>query len=561
MKKATKFIGVLVSVLLLTLLCTFPFSKAETASAGSSKVYVASDSSISQTEINVGQFYTSGVTVSNKMATFSTTAQKSYMMSKNKIENLKKYGLEKLFDFSCVVRVGSIAEGGTFQISLGLDDIDYEAGADNSFAVNISYNDGIYIGLSEYLPNGNENELFSPAKFGALQLNKDFIVALSANTDNQITFSIDGKKYLTEEKLAVSASGYMAFYSYGKNNVSVGSLSLIGYKYDLPENIEYTETFDNGYNANVFYSESTASPITPSSLSVKNSKFVFENVASGHITTKYVYSNFELSFDISNLQAIPEFDENGNILKLVSNYFGIAYGLDAYDVSVDQAFKYSKWLQIGGVNDNLDKSKVNSAGRYVLWDNNGSWNPLSSDQSLSTFNLWDANFINGQTVNVKFKVTDGLVELYMKFEAASDWIKCFSYDTGTSKTGYIRIMTWGSQNINTTKGLGYNGIANFTIDNLSIKNTDYDGAKKVVESPIYKSNIRERAKDYNYTTSTDDSDLLAEKIKSGNMDKAKTKRGCSASNHGILSISLILLCAIIVLFVKKHSDKKGHTNE
>lgn len=531
-------------------LCLAPVKGAQKVSAGASTVYVASSSSILGNSINGGDFFVEGnVTASNGRAIFNKNAAESSLITKNKVRNLENYGIDTVFKFKSTLCFKSFAENGSFVISFGLDDLDYRPGAGNSYSIEITYSDALYIGAFEYREENVKTALYRSVKFGNLLLNSDIPFNVEVKSNGTVYATVGSTKILTGAKrLAVTPDGFISFTSIGKNEVELTNVEITTTKYDLPENVDYFETFDNGYNANMFYTESEASPATPSSLSVKDGALVFANTADAYISTKYMYSNFELSFDILDIFRTAKYDEDGKLIAPISNWIGIQFAMDSYKANVDT--KYATWVQLGAPPDGIDYTKpCNRVQR--LWDNKGTWNALK-ETSMNGFNLWDEDFINGDVVNVKLTLIDGVVSLNYRFDGDIDWTEVLSYDMGNTVSGYIRILTWGSKSLE-PKGLAYNTVGNFTIDNLSIKNMDYESVKNVVAAPEYKSNLRDRTPDYAYVSSADEKDLLDYKIERNDMgsDIAASASGCSSSVSGVLFPAL---AAGIVALLKKREQ-------
>ena len=531
-------------------LCLAPVKGAQKVSAGASTVYVASSSSILGNSINGGDFFVEGnVTASNGRAIFNKNAAESSLITKNKVRNLENYGIDTVFKFKSTLCFKNFAENGSFVISFGLDDLDYRPGAENSYSIEVTYSDALYIGAFEYREENVKTALYRSVKFGNLLLNSDIPFNVEVKSDGTIYATVGSTKILTgAKKLAVTPDGFISFTSIGKNEVELTNVEITTTKYDLPENVDYFETFDNGYNANMFYTESEASPATPSSLSVKDGALVFANTADAYISTKYMYSNFELSFDILDIFRTAKYDEDGKLIAPISNWIGIQFAMDSYKANVDT--KYATWVQLGAPPDGIDYTKpCNRVQR--LWDNKGTWNVLK-ETSMNGFNLWDEDFINGDVVNVKLTLIDGVVSLNYRFDGDIDWTEVLSYDMGNTVSGYIRILTWGSKSLE-QKGLAYNTVGNFTIDNLSIKNMDYESVKNVVAAPEYKSNLRDKTPDYNYVSSADEKDLLDYKIERNDMgsDIAASASGCSSSVSGVLFPAL---AAGIVALLKKREQ-------
>ena len=291
---------------------------AVTAKAGSSEVYIVSSTSIDATSINSGDFSITGkVAAENGKAKFNALSEKEKLTTKTKAFNLKEYGVKTLLDFSSTLNFSSFAENGNFSIAFGLNSLRSETGAEDSFAVNVSYDSGkkkFSVGVSEYTASG-ENAVYSPMIIGAMQINRDVVFKVYVDTDRNLTVSVKPAgasaetKLVSECKLSVNPEGFISYISNGRNEITLSDPAILVYNYDAPETIDYTETFDNnGYNSNVFYSASTASPITPSSLSVENGALRFKNTAAAYISTRYKYSNFVLSFDITDMAREATFD-------------------------------------------------------------------------------------------------------------------------------------------------------------------------------------------------------------------------------------------------------------
>lgn len=531
---------------------------AVTAKAGSSEVYIASSTSIDDTSINSGDFLTTGkVAAENGKAKFNTLSEKEKLTTKTKAFNLKEYGVTTLLDFSSTLNFSSFAEDGNFSMAFGLNNLKNETGAEDSFAVKVNYDSAskkFSIGVSEYTKDG-EVSVYVPTVIGAIKINRDVTFKVFVDTDCNLTVSVLPTGASSETKLVsgyglnVNPEGYISYVSSGRNEITLSDPQILVYEYDAPETIDYTETFDkNGYNSNVFYSASTASPITPSSLSVENGALRFKNTAAAYISTRYKYSNFELSFDITDMARTATFDDNGNVVSLINSWFGIAFGVNSTDETPDTTTRYSTWLQLGRVVPGVENFVKPANVHYLLWDNNGNWNNVTDPQYMTDFNPWSTKY-DGEVINVKFAVTDGLVELFMKIDGDPDWGEpYFTYDFGKVKTGYVRIFTAGNTGIE-TKGIEYNDVGNFTIDNLSIKDTDHENAKTLLPTPEYKSNLWGKTPDYDYKTKPDDKDLIGNKISSGDMNGSSAKSGC-ASSVG-LSLPLIALAAIPFIKRKK----------
>lgn len=531
---------------------------AKKASAGASRSLVVSASSIGENKISSGDFFINGVTAKNGKAIFSPDKTESSLVAKAYIANFKDYGVPVLFSATITLNAKSFAEGGEFSAIFGLGSFTAAKGAANTFAITVSEGKGcIKIGAAEYRKEGAATDIYASREFPSIKLGSEFTVGAEVTTSNELTFKINGRTY-KEYKLGVDAAGFAAFLSSGANEIYLSDTEIYGYRYEAPETVDYVETFDNGYNANMFYSHSDASPLAPTNLSVADGKLWFNNTAGAFFSTRYKYSNFELTFDISDLRAEATY-EGETLTGLISGWFGIAFGLDSFDVNLDHVIKNGTWLNFEGIPMDVDHSTYYDGARYVVYDkafDGRSWSskavvPMHNGYNGTSFSLWDKDFISERTVSVKFAMTDGLIEVYYRFEGEKEWGEpYFAFDMGSLKTGYVAIIANGETAIS-KNGIKYNSAAQFKIDNFSVKNTDFEGVKKVIPAPDYKSNHIDKASDYDYTTKTDDGDLIGDKLANGKLTEEKSGCGSGVFGGAISAITALAAAGAAITFIKR----------
>ena len=549
-KTAKKKSAACVCIVCLLCLCSAVVggSVCMSAQAGASRVYAATEATIRDDVINSGDVYTSGkVRAKNGKAIFDESCDAlSRLIVATRMNDLKEYGVPDVFTFSCTLTINAFADEGRIAACFALGSLRSGAGAADSFDISFTADKGgsdICVSISEYDGAQNRMPVLSAVAVPQLLFGDPFDFSVRVDTDGNLFVQIDGIDLVRGRKLVVDPQGVNGFISYGKNNFTVGDLSLVGYSYEAPENADYLETFDtDAYNANMFYSASEASPFSPSRLSVSDGKLVFGNVASSYFTTRHVYSNFCLEFDLTDLQRTAVFDDAGNLVTPICTQIGLAFGVDDVMQTAAQSTQYTKWLSLEGMNIGGNASVQREDRRYVMYDigtvdkrfNDVKTQPMAN----GGIDLWSESAVNGRTVNVRFAVQDGVASLYLKYAEDADFPHTpdFFYDFGITPTGYVRIFTWGETFVN-EEGIEYNAVGNFSIDNLSIQNTDYETAKKSVPAPEYVSNIAGRTPDYEYTSRPNKNDLLANKIAGGK------KSGLSTG--GIIGITVP--CALIVL--------------
>ncbi len=511
--------------------------------AGASKVYVVSSASIRGDEINQGDFMTTGgVYAESSRAVFDAKASRyARLLAKTRINNLKEYGRTELFEVSATFKFEKLVEGGMALFVFGLKQSRNGVGSADSGEVTFSYdynNNCISIGVNEYKTEGVPTPVAEKHNYNMFSLNADITLKMKVDVNGKIYVSAEcGESsvaaidILSGKKLNIAPDGFVAFISQStgesdenKNIFRISDILITAYNYDLVETVDhYLETFDKGsYNANMFYSQTTGSPISPAKIAVEDGKLVFRNVGQGYFTTREQYSNFELKFDIVDMYREGKKDGNGNIVKLISNWFMIGFGVDNYNDPPSHQVA-ATFLQFDGLPLDSPTSRSNHftgevegvKDRYILFNNGnvveGGIKSMSGDKSECIFSLWDKDYIGNEAVNLKFTVIDGVMTLYYKLASQTEYVMQYSYNIGTMQTGYIRIYSYGN-------GVGgsvseYTGVLNMTIDNFEITNLDNDAVKLVKATPVYKSNVLPDTKDYAYTTVPDESDLLNNKLK------------------------------------------------
>ena len=495
------------------------------ANAGATKSYITSSASVKNDRINKGDYFVNGRVYAkdSKMVFDDKCAVKASVVSKAQVKNLKEYGLPDMFTMTATVNLANIVSGGKVAFAFGLKDQN-ALGEDGSAEIAFTYEDGIYLEVNEY-KNGSVQAFVAKQKYSLLSLNTDVDVTLKVTSGGKIylTLFCNGNeiKVLSGKPLTIDPQGSIGVFSVSneseKNKFTVADMETLAYIYETPLTVDsYTETFDQGYNANMFYSESSASPLKPSKIAVEDGQLKFQNVATGYFTTKEVFSNFELTFDVTDFGRKAKYDENGKLSQLISSWFMIGFGVDNYNDPASEKLQ-ATFLQFDYIpmnsaeryidHENPTESMLNK--RYVLYNNGTSVHTAPMGEK----NLWNEEYSAGKTVNVKLVVEDGVISLYHKLEDETEYGEPqYRYDFGITQTGYVRIFTYGDTAI-PSEGIQTMASFNMTIDNLKIRNLDNPNVKQIKSAPVYKSNALSFTKDYVYTTVPDENDLLGNKLK------------------------------------------------
>lgn len=495
------------------------------AYAGATKSYVTGTASVNGDSINTGDFFVNGRVYAkdSKMVFDEKCAVKASVVSKAQIKNLKEYGMPDMFTMTATVNIKNIISGGKIAFAFGLKNTN-ALGEEDSAEIAFTYDDGVYLEINEYR-NGSAQAFSAKQKYTLLSLNTDIGIDLKVESSGKIylTLQCNGNeiRVLGGKPLNIDAQGSIGVFSVsnenGKNSFTVADMETLAYIYETPLTVEsYTETFDGGYNANMFYSESSASPLKPSKIAVEDGQLKFRNVATGYFTTKEAFSNFELTFDVTDFGRKAKYDEKGNLTQLVSSWFMIGFGVDNYNDPASEKLQ-ATFLQFDYIPMNSAERYIDHANptedmlnkRYVLYNNGAAVHT----SPMSEKNLWNEDYSAGKTVNVKLVVEDGVISLYHKLEDETDYGEPqYRYDLGITQTGYIRIFTYGDSSV-PSEGIETMASFNMTIDNFKIKNLDNPNVMQIKSAPVYKSNALQFTKDYVYATVPDENDLLGNKLK------------------------------------------------
>lgn len=485
---------------------------ATSLSAGSSIRYVLSANSVVDGYINSGDLRVSG-DVSGYGS--SLVIKEGKAIAKMRINNYGDAGLKYLYRASFDLSLDSLSNQGIFRICSGLSGVSsaYSSKGALSFDIEKAY-DTVFFSVTEHYGDDMETTLLSKQEITALKEGTKTTFAIDVLTEGKMTLKIGGKTILEDAPLLESGTGYFGFMSEGDNEVRISSPVVYGYTYNAPENVpDYLETFDKepgSYNANYFYSSSDASPVTPSYLAVDKDvgALHFSNVSASQISTKYMYSNFEMEFEVPQLQRTATYDENGNITSPITSGFGIGWGIEDPMSSAGQTWTNSTWLHFENIaiNGDIDHSVPNAHPRVVLYTAKKSRH-LAELKS----NFFDPS--EKRIPTIKARLVDGVLDAYVKYDDEEYGDSIFHYDLGETAEGYLRILTLGDSSV-PAKGMGYASTSNFSIDNWSIKNLDAEKYRQ--ETTVdYRSNGIDGGNDFNYTTKTDDSDLIGNKLGEG----------------------------------------------
>ncbi len=514
------------------------FSRSATSvMAGSSVRYALSDNSVVDGYVNSGDLRTYG-DVSGEGSSLVLGEGKA--IAKMRLNNYGDAGVSYLYRASFDVYLDSLADGGVFRICSGLSSVGASPTSKGALSIDIEKAYGaIFLSVHEHYGEEMETLLLPKQEVASLTMGTKVRFAIDVENAGKITLKIANKTILNGASLLESGTGYFGFVSEGDNKVRISSMEVYGYTYNAPENVpDYLETFDQepgSYNANYFYSSSDASPVTPSYLAVDKDvgALHFSNVSAAQISTKYMYSNFEMEFSIPQLQRLPAYDDDGVLTSPITTGFGIGWGIEDPMSSAGQTWANSTWLHFENIaiNSEIDHSVPNETPRVLVYSAR-----QARHYTTLTSNFFDPN--EKRIPTLKTRLVNGVLDVYIRYDDEEYGDAIFHYDLGETAEGYLRILTLGDSAI-PAKGLAYASVSNFSIDDWSIKNLDAEAYRQET-SVDYRSNGIEGGKDFQYETNPDDGDLIGNRLGEG----VKKKADVSYLDGLVVFLTTLLLAGV-----------------
>ncbi len=361
--------------------------------------------------------------------------------------------------------------------------------------------------------------------------------------NNDVLLNHDNEK-------TVASVGYFGFGQSAASSVEVYNAEVRAASYDRPANSNVNETFSDGFNAAVLYSEGGSSGYyTPEKVVCEDGVLKFTNVtATGYISTKYEFSNFTMTYDIPHIQRVAQKDAEGNIITPATNWMGVSIGCPAIKtnsaVAVAQSlFFYMMPVYVNGEAISFSCVLLNNYSILKTASVSGEKNFFAVENGLDGDG-------NERCVNLKVQMLDGVLQVFVKYsgEPENRYGKIFEYNLGYTPMGYVQIWGYGDD-FNYVQNNMANGLdsycANFWIDNLKIENKDENGI--TVEAGYQSSRFPEQP-DYVYV---DEWDNRSETIFGA---AAPETSGCGSS----LSIgsAMLALLACGVAFIKRGGKRE-----
>ena len=354
----------------------------------------------------------------------------------------------------------NLPAGEKFIFALGLQSIEAMPSERGNIEIGFSNNGSLQVDVASYSDEDTAEIHLKATNCGSEKSKTK--VAVKLTNSQQLTVSVNGKQ-VYKGTVSASGEGSLGFLQTGSCGVEISDFKLVSNKYDRPENCNFEEGFEQGiFNANVLTSKTNAATIyRPSYVQVEeyngNNVLMFKNTGIGYIGTNYMYSNFELTFDVPFFQWEAILGENNQVISPTSDFIGVSFGGDTIE-STGHGFTSAKDLVL-----------ISGTGDVI-----------------SYFNEYQSkgNLTEQQPFSIRVSVIDSVVTVGLKKMTETVYKEVLTYTISETPTGYVHI--WAPSNTGAT----------FAIDNIKMVNKDEQANLVNVEFESAKMNVPE---DYEYT--------------------------------------------------------------
>lgn len=483
----------------------------------------------------------------------SSEGKESFVVCRYQANDMSEYGTEKCLYGSFALRINDLPDDHSFSFFTGLQQKSsslFETKSTLEFYFTKSESNLLF-GTRYYDDEGKPVQVLASQKLAGIDFNKKHIFDFDLTNTNKLKIMI-GNQIIFQDTINYNGGklgvGFLGFKQSGASgadrvNVRISDVKLYAYQYMnsstvysgdnnkvLSEDFNAVDEDNSGYyNSNLIYTFANSSAkMGGSKLSITDGKLVMYNTGFSYISTKSEYSNFELSFDIVDMQRVAQINSaSGSIEKPVLGYMGLVMGGGNYEISEYNAIRSTFFF--------FNSVSRGASGSYVFYENDQKAFANSSESYVGKGGDIYREDYQGKILGIKFRLVDGMFSYSYRIDGA-EWQEAYRYNTGFTPIGHL--------------ALAFEDTANIAIDNFKVENLD--------ENPLLtqvglKTNIIKKDPVFDYQDKWEEDDLLTNRIKS---DLAPLWVVLS-----IVILDVVLLAAgTVVLIVmkkrKKYEEKK-----
>lgn len=507
------------TVLLLGMIAATTLGYNTTVFAGSSNLVVDNSSFKEKLDTSLWNALDKRVSVENGKIKFAKDSKKSTTLITKTIAKNTGYHSD-IVNAKVTMDLRGISKNQTFAFALGLKSVETQLGSAGNIEVRFT-NDGknTYATVVEVIKSNDIKTIVKKQKISNIS---DTTVNVSISNESVMEVSVNNDLKSTS-KLSGTGEGRIGFLQDGMCEVTIKDVDVVAYQYDRPENTNINEDFENGsinineLTAKMVYNTGHYVPFGMQIVEKGNNHVMeYKNMTLAYLGTMYKYSNFEMIFDVVDLQRKNEVDEEGNITVPKNESIAVSFG--------DEATDYETW----GFETSPDAVVLDSSSQ--VYSMNHGKVAKASDMGYDF-----ANADCTKDFTVKISVIDGQVTVWLKWIDEKEFKEVLKYKvSNTNPLGYIHIWCSGTYN-------------NFCIDNLKITNKDKDANVVKVD---FKTAVYDVPEDFEY-----------EKIGyTYRKDEAKEEKTLSPY-LAIVPVAVICMLSVVIVLLIQKKRKGQHKHE
>ncbi len=474
----------------------------------------------------------------------ASTNAESKIVSVILANDLRDMGIETCINGSVTVKVNETLTG-DFYLGFGLE---RPYSAVNSASAICLFDNGGQVGVRVENFAGDETGVVYTAE-SKYAYGEEIVITFDVYSEGTMFLSVNGEQILNfDNEKKVATNGYFGFGQNAASSVEIFNAEVKAATYDKPTNSNINESFSDGFNSALLYSEGGASGyFAPEKVVCEDGVLKFVNVtAMGYISTRHEFSNFTMTYDIPHIQRVAEKDAEGNVVVPATNWLGVSIGCSSVKTNSSVAVAQSLFFYL--MPTYVNGEAVGMTG--VLLNNYNVLKQLSVTNDYNFFSL--KNGLDGdgneRTVNMKVEMLDGHLQVFVKYENEPEnrYYKIFDYNLGYTPMGYVQIWGYGDDfsYVQNNMALGRESYcANYWLDNLVIENKDVN--PNLVEVDFVSSKFPEQ-EDFLYVDGWDN------RMETITVLDGTQEEGCGSS-AGVSTLALTLLAGGIAL--KKKGGK------
>lgn len=425
----------------------------------------------------------------NKISFTDKSTADARIASNTKLVKFDGASNGNFIDAEMTLTISSLDDYCRFGLAFGLDyAFEYVETAGSAFVWFNKHGDGIGMGISTYDKQGLETCVYESVSKIA-DFSDSFILSVSAKLDNTWNILINGTPVHTGEVPVLLLEGYFGFGQTGRSLVDIENVSVFSYTNETPSNIDYSERFlYDEFNATALYTSSKGTKETDKGIYVRNGKLAFQNVGTGHVAVKHIYSNMQFSFDLK-LDKNTVITEDGRVQYNVTSGFSVLLGEETYKKQSNNAYE----IRFEPTEQTFLHPEVKTLVK--LYEKG---NCLFAVELSEELNIFGANYNADERFNLCVSMVDGILDVSIRVGAQIGYKQVFRYDFGFTPLGYVQILSHGVDNG------AWNELCNLSIDNIVITNFDKNGKVKDFD---FRTNIWD-VSDFVYEDTWSNEDLL-----------------------------------------------------